>query len=59
MFTTLTSLFQVNFAVLQTALETRDAARATVEALHSQEQQLKRIGGQYEQVSGDFYMLRC
>lgn len=33
------------------AIETRNAARATVEELHKQEQQMKRIDGQYEEVS--------
>lgn len=32
------------------AIETRNAARATVEELHKQEQQMKRIDGQYEEL---------
>lgn len=34
----------------RTAVETRDAARATVEALHSQERQLRRIDGHYDEL---------
>ena len=37
---------------MQTALETRDAARATVAALHQQETQMHRLQEQYDEVSG-------
>lgn len=36
--------------ILQTALETRDAARSTVAALHEQEMQMHRLGEQYDEV---------
>ena len=39
-----------SMCTVQTAVETRDAARATVEALHAQERQLRRIDGQYDEV---------
>ena len=36
---------------LQTALETRDAARSTVAALHEQEVQMHKLQDQYAEVS--------